>query len=179
MQGEPIFDWSHKEQGLVRGSFYIGYLLTHVPGGMLADTYGGKTILGLGMLSTAILTVLTPVVTVAGGLYAIVVWRILIGLGEGVTFPAISSLVSQWVPERERAKIGALIFGGGQIGTVMGFYMTAIFLDTWKTKWSPAYYVFGGLGLFWNILFVSGAIGNLKLINLHIFFPFIVLVHVQ
>lgn len=41
-------------------SFYIGYVITHVPGGILAEKFGGKWTLSLGILSTAIFTILTP-----------------------------------------------------------------------------------------------------------------------
>lgn len=37
------------------------------------------------------------------------------GLGEGTTFPALNTLVSAWIPVRERSKAGALIFGGSQV----------------------------------------------------------------
>lgn len=37
------------------------------------------------------------------------------GLGEGTTFPAVSVLLSAWIPEKERSKLGSLVFGGGQV----------------------------------------------------------------
>lgn len=36
--------------------------LTHLPGGILSTKYGGKYTLGLGILSTAIFTLITPIV---------------------------------------------------------------------------------------------------------------------
>lgn len=49
---------------------------------MLAERYGGKWLLGLGLLSTAICTLITPVVVKAGGAPALIVLRIVEGLGE-------------------------------------------------------------------------------------------------
>jgi hypothetical protein len=40
------FDWSPLEQGLVIGSLQIGMTLTLIPGGMAADKFGGKNIIG-------------------------------------------------------------------------------------------------------------------------------------
>lgn len=94
------------EQGWVLSSFYIGYVLTHVPGGLIAEKYGGKWTLSLGILSTAIFTILTPIITVNGGYVALVVLRVLMGLGEGTTFPALNVLLASWVPETERSKLG-------------------------------------------------------------------------
>lgn len=55
------YNWTEKQQGYILSSFYIGYVLTHVPGGVIAERYGGKWTLSLGILSTAIFTILTPV----------------------------------------------------------------------------------------------------------------------
>ena len=46
--------------GWVLGAFFYGYLITQVPGGWLAERIGGKWIYGIGILMTAILTLLTP-----------------------------------------------------------------------------------------------------------------------
>lgn len=49
---------------------------------MMAERYGGKWVLGLGLLSTAICTLLTPVVVKAGGAPALFALRCVEGLGE-------------------------------------------------------------------------------------------------
>ena len=70
------------------GSFFYGYVLTQVPGGRLAETLGGKRIFGIGILITSILTFLTPPAAHLS-VPALVIVRILTGVGEGVTFPVI------------------------------------------------------------------------------------------
>lgn len=90
---------------------YLLYILL----GILAERFGGKWTLGLGILSTAAFTVLTPITVERTGAYGLIVLRILMGLGEGTTFPALSALLASWVPERERSKIGSFVFGGGQV----------------------------------------------------------------
>lgn len=69
-------------QGLILGSFYYGYVVTHIPGGMLAERFGGKWVLGLGLLSTAICTVITPITVKMGGAWALMALRVVEGLGE-------------------------------------------------------------------------------------------------
>lgn len=105
------------QQGWVLSSFYIGYVLTHIPGGILAQKYGGKWTLSLGILSSAIFTILTPIATIHGGYVALIVCRVLMGLSEGTKFPALSVLLASWVPERERSKLGSFVLGGGQVYT--------------------------------------------------------------
>jgi len=48
------------------GAFFFGYLCTQIPGGYLSDHYGGSVFLGLGVLGTAALTLLTPLAAKMG-----------------------------------------------------------------------------------------------------------------
>merc|ERR1712168_1597925 len=54
------FDWDSKMQGLILGGFFYGYIFTQIPGGMLAERFGGKLVFGLGVLCTGLFTLLTP-----------------------------------------------------------------------------------------------------------------------
>lgn len=56
------FEWSEELQGVILSSFYWGYVITHMPGGIIAEKFGGKYVLSLGILSTAVLTLLTPMI---------------------------------------------------------------------------------------------------------------------
>lgn len=62
--GEDIgggdYVWSEALQGVILSSFFYGYVITHIPGGILAEKFGGKWCLSLGILSTAFFTLLTP-----------------------------------------------------------------------------------------------------------------------
>ena len=46
--------------GWILSSFFFGYLITQVPGGWLAERYGGRWIFGIGIVMTAVLTLFTP-----------------------------------------------------------------------------------------------------------------------
>lgn len=47
-------------QGYILSSFFYGYILTQLLGGWLAARIGGKKVLGVGILATALLTLITP-----------------------------------------------------------------------------------------------------------------------
>lgn len=106
------FDWSQELQGLILSSFYWGYLLTHIPGGLLSAKVGGKYTLLLGVVISTVFTLLTPIavrngeknLTItnkikqhdillfdSGGSTALIIFRIIIGMGEGVIFPSCES----------------------------------------------------------------------------------------
>ncbi|KAH8298054.1 hypothetical protein KR018_005265, partial [Drosophila ironensis] len=146
------YEWSEELQGLILSSFYIGYIVTHIPGGLLAEKFGGKWTLGIGILSTAVFTMLTPLAIEYGDSDWLIVTRVLMGLGEGTTFPALSVLLAAWVPANERGKLGALVLGGGQVGTIMGNLLSGVFLDAYD--WPFVFYFFGGLGVIWFVIFI-------------------------
>ncbi|XP_031628445.1 putative inorganic phosphate cotransporter [Contarinia nasturtii] len=152
------YHWTQEQQGWILSSFYIGYVLTHLPGGVIAQKYGGKWTLGLGILSTAIFTLLTPYAVQQGGHVALIVLRILMGLGEGTTFPALSVLLASWVPEKERSKLGSFVFGGGQIGTVAGNLLSGMILSSYSWPW--VFYVFGVISIIWFLIFVCICYSN-------------------
>ncbi len=60
--------------------------------GSLADKYGGKGVLAVGVTAWSICTLFTPEAA-ALGVPALVGMRVAMGLGEGVAFPAIHSLI--------------------------------------------------------------------------------------
>ena len=57
-QGE--FNWSEVEQGVILGSFFWGYIVTQIPGGLLSKKFGGKWPFGIGLLISAVFAILTP-----------------------------------------------------------------------------------------------------------------------
>lgn len=56
------FDWNQQQQGWILSSFFIDYVSTHgYVGGSLAERFGGKWILLLGVLIINIVTAITPI----------------------------------------------------------------------------------------------------------------------
>ena len=76
-----MYDWDSESQGWILGSFFYGYILTQVPGGYLASRYGAKWLMGLGVLSTVLFTLITPLAADLGAGYLIAV-RVMEGVGE-------------------------------------------------------------------------------------------------
>lgn len=56
----------------------------HLPGAYLANRYGGKYTLGIGILLTAVFTLMTHAAVEWGDAAALIVIRVLMGLGEGI-----------------------------------------------------------------------------------------------
>lgn len=70
LKGDKL-DWTEAEQGIVLGSFFYGYVLTQIPGGLLAQRYSAKWVLGMGILISAIFTIISPITAPWGKEYFI------------------------------------------------------------------------------------------------------------
>ena len=82
-----------------------GYLLTQIAGGVWADKFGGKPILGFGVVWWSVATALTPIAAQMGLPFLLAV-RACMGIGEGVAMPAMNNLLS-------RCAAGILFFQQG------------------------------------------------------------------
>ncbi|XP_050311164.1 putative inorganic phosphate cotransporter isoform X3 [Anthonomus grandis grandis] len=150
-----LYDWDSTTQGLILSSFYWGYVITHLPGGILAERFGGKYSLGLGILSTAIFTLITPWIIIGtnGNWKVLVALRVVEGLGEGTTYPALTALLAKWVPLKERGRIGSLVYAGSQFGTILSNAISGYLIRATQ-DWASVFYFFGALGVLWFIFWV-------------------------
>jgi len=140
------FQWSPTIVGLVQSSFFWGYLLTQIAGGIWADSIGGKQVLGFGVIWWSIATIATPIAAQIG-LPALLFVRACMGVGEGVAMPAMNNLLSRWVPVEERSRSLALVYSGMYLGSVTGLAFSPGLIH--KFSWSSVFFSFGCLGALW------------------------------
>tara|TARA_B100001063_G_C16766184_1_gene558779 strand:- start:610 stop:1884 length:1275 start_codon:yes stop_codon:yes gene_type:complete len=140
------FGWSESQVGIILGSFYFGYMITMVIGGYLADKYGGKKVLGYGLLIWSLFTIITPFFAYQG-LWWLIFIRILMGLGEGITFPSWHAIYARWIPFKERTRAVGFTNSGIAAGTLFGYAVAALIISYYS--WEMIFYVFGALGIFW------------------------------
>eukprot|EP00798_Chlamydomonas_sp_ICE-L_P012428 gene12428-15627_t len=94
MPVSQTYGWDGATVGLVQSSFFWGYLLTQVAGGIWADRYGGKMVLGFGVAWWSLATAFTPVAA-SMGLPVLLASRAIMGIGEGVAMPAMNNIMSR------------------------------------------------------------------------------------
>ncbi|KAL2898757.1 Sodium-dependent phosphate transport protein 1 chloroplastic [Bienertia sinuspersici] len=148
------YGWNLTTVGLIQSSFFWGYLLTQVAGGIWADTVGGKTVLGFGVVWWSVATILTPVAAKLGLPFLLVV-RAFMGIGEGVAMPAMNNILSKWVPVSERSRSLALVYSGMYLGSVTGLAFSPFLIHTYG--WPSVFYSFGSLGTVWFATWLSKA----------------------
>ncbi|KAJ0083890.1 hypothetical protein Patl1_31138 [Pistacia atlantica] len=148
------YNWNPATVGLIQSSFFWGYLLTQVAGGIWADTVGGKLVLGFGVVWWSIATALTPVAAKLGLPFLLVV-RAFMGIGEGVAMPAMNNILSKWVPVAERSRSLALVYSGMYLGSVTGLAFSPFLIH--QFGWPSVFYSFGSLGTVWFTVWLSKA----------------------
>uniref|UniRef100_A0A1B0D2B1 Major facilitator superfamily (MFS) profile domain-containing protein n=1 Tax=Phlebotomus papatasi TaxID=29031 RepID=A0A1B0D2B1_PHLPP len=107
------YDWDEKTQSVILSSFFWGYIVTQVPAGKLAQTYGAKIMLIFAMAICSALNILTPFGASYGGWKVVCASRVLQGLCQGFIFPSTHTLLSKWAPVSERGKLSTYCYSGG------------------------------------------------------------------
>ncbi|KAK9843080.1 hypothetical protein WJX74_006724 [Apatococcus lobatus] len=148
------FHWDSGTVGVVQSSFFWGYLLTQVLGGVWADRLGGKLVLGFGVAWWSLATALTPLAA-SLGLPALLFARACMGIGEGVAMPAMNNLLSRWVPVQERSRSLSLVYSGMYTGSMAGLAASPQMVKS--LGWPSVFYIFGSLGLVWSVFWQRSA----------------------
>ncbi|XP_026553158.1 solute carrier family 17 member 9 [Pseudonaja textilis] len=143
------FDWDKKQSGIVLSSFFWGYCLTQIVGGHLSDRIGGEKVLLLSASAWGSITAITPLLISSSSAHLTLMTftRFLMGLLQGVYFPALASLLSQKVQESERALTYSTVGTGSQFGTLVMGAAGSLLLDWYG--WESVFYLTGLLTLLW------------------------------
>lgn len=145
----PEFGLSKTQIGLVFSAFAYPYLVFQIIGGWVSDRFGAKrTLIACGLVWAGA-TVLTGW---AGGLASMLVARVLLGLGEGATFPAATSAMSRWVPKEKRGFAQGITHAAARVGNAVApaamvaimaaygwresFFVCAVISFVWVALWA-------------------------------------------
>ena len=132
------FDISNVQLGYVFSAFVIGYGLFQVPGGRLADRFGPRWIITIGVLWWSLFTTFTALVPTGFGisLWMLAATRFLLGIGEAVVYPASNRLIAEWIPTMERGTANGFIFAGIGAGGGIAPPLITYILVNWGWRWS-------------------------------------------
>jgi ACS family glucarate transporter-like MFS transporter len=145
------FSFSMKTMGWILSSFLLGYSLSQVPGGYLADRLGPRKVLIVAISWWSVLTAATaiaprlPIAKWFGVAASIAAIRFLIGIGEAPSSPSYTKIVANWIGRTHRGVGSSFnLFGIGLAGALTPVLITFI-MQHWG--WRVAFYSCGILGL--------------------------------
>ncbi|XP_053378553.1 sialin-like [Mercenaria mercenaria] len=143
------FDWDKKTQGIILGSFFLGYVLSQIPGGWFAGKYGGKLLYGWSMFLCATATLLTPLAA-RTSVVLLIVMRAIAGICQGVMLPCLHTLLSFWIPPLQRSTSVGFVYSGTQLGVMAAFPLCGFLcVDGFDGGWPSIFYVLGSVGVIW------------------------------
>ncbi len=120
------------ELGILFSSFLWCYALLQVPVGFVVDRMGvtrigrwGSFLWSLASLATAF----------AGGFGGILAARIVLGVAEAPSFPAVSRATGLWFPRTERARATAIFDASAKFSNVIGVPLVAFVVTEFGWRW--------------------------------------------
>jgi MFS family permease len=131
--------------GILFSVFFLGYTLLQLPGGWLADRFGGRKTLALCCVGWSLSTALTPL-SVASWPFLLLV-RFVVGAFEAASFPSMTVVNSRWIPRSEFARAQAIALAGTTAGPILAYPLTTWIITSFS--WEAVFYTFGALGLLW------------------------------
>ncbi|CAL8078463.1 unnamed protein product [Calicophoron daubneyi] len=144
----PDFYWTAGQRGFVDSSFFYGYLVTQIPGGVIAAKFPANRLFGIAVGGSAVLNLFLPWACKMH--YGVVMFiRILQGLVEGTSYPACHGIWRYWAPPLERSRLATISFCGSYAGAVLGLSLSGLLAE--KMGWQSPFYFYGLVGILWFV----------------------------
>ena len=135
----PAFHLDPGQMGLVMSASTVGLMIGAALGGWISDQIGRKAVIVASMAALGLFSLGTAF---APDFYALLIVRILVGLGLGGAFPNLIALVSEVTPREYRVRaLGAMYCGLPLGGACAGVLMSSVS----SMDWRPVFYA-GGIG---------------------------------
>ncbi|PYR56399.1 MAG: MFS transporter [Acidobacteria bacterium] len=140
---------SNTQLGFAFSAFAFPYLFFQVLGGWIGDRFGPRVTLFICGLIWSSATMLTGL---AGGVASLFLCRLMLGVGEGATFPVATRAMQSWMPADERGFAQGITHAFARLGNAITPPIVAwlIALVTWR----GSFVVLGCCSLIWALVWV-------------------------
>src|SRR6476659_4714590 len=138
---------SNTELGFLQSAFGYPYLLFQIYGGWIGDRFGPRRTLFLCGLVWAAATILTGL---SGGFAALFLCRVLVGVGEGATFPVATRAMQNWTSVGRRGFAQGLTHAFARLGNALTPPIVAWLIAL--VAWRGSFIVLGCCSLVWVVI---------------------------
>jgi MFS family permease len=138
------FGLNQTQIGLVFSAFAYPYLIIQIVGGRISDRFGARRTLIVCGIIWAVATAITGMAT---GLASLLIARVLLGFGEGATFPAATTVMSRWVAKRRRGFAQGVTHAAARVGNAVA--PGAIVMIMASSGWRSAFFACALLSFLW------------------------------
>jgi ACS family hexuronate transporter-like MFS transporter len=139
------FNLDPAQFGYILGAFGIGYMVMTVVVGVMVDRWGAHKVWSGAALVWSLCTSAMGLAAGFSGLFAL---RTLLGITEGPHFPALTRVVADWLPIRERARATAYGLAAVPFASVIGAPLISNLVISFG--WKAMFAILGMVGIFWS-----------------------------
>jgi MFS transporter, ACS family, aldohexuronate transporter len=140
----------YQTKAFLDSAFLVTYGLMYLGGGWLLDRIGTRR--GF-LVIMAFWSLACASHGFAGGVVALAVSRLLLGVGEGGGFPAATRAIAEWFSPKDRASAMGIVNAGTAVGAVVAPPLIALILARagWfgLSSWRWVFFITGALGIAW------------------------------
>jgi MFS family permease len=141
------FGLTNTAYGFVFSAFAYPYLVFQIIGGWVSDKFGTRrTLIVCGVIWASA----TALMGLAGGFTSLIVARVLLGIGEGATFPAATAAMSRWVPRDQRGFAQGITHSAARIGNAVAPAIVVAIMAVYG--WRESFYICAAASFVWVIL---------------------------
>lgn len=134
----PLLNMTMSQAGAYMSAFYIGYVITQVPAGILADRFGVRFILAASLVIEGVTTWGMGAVTSFDMGFGL---RVATGLGAGAVYAACARALMEWFPAKERGTAFGIMLAAPSGGIVLSNFIVPALNAT--VGWQGAFQAIG------------------------------------
>ena len=138
---------TNTQLGLIFSAFAYPYVIFQFIGGWVSDRFGARRTL---IACAAVWAVATALTGFAGGFFSLIAARLLLGLGEGATFPASTSAMAAWVTKDKRGMAQGITHSCARLGNAIAPMLVLALMTAFN--WRFSFYLLGALSAGWLVL---------------------------
>jgi ACS family D-galactonate transporter-like MFS transporter len=138
------------ELGFIFAAFAYPYAAMQILGGWASDRFGPRRVLASLSLLWAIATILTGV---SWSVASLVLFRVLVGVGEGGAFPAATRAFSGWLPVRERGFAQGITHSFARLGGAVT--PPLVLAIAARYGWRLSFVILGAASLVWTAVWLA------------------------
>ena len=135
---------SASQLGTLLSAFFWTYGLMQVPAGWLVDHFDVKWVFATGFFVWSAATAITGTLH---GFAALIIVRVILGVGESVAFPSYCKILSTYITELRRGFMNAVLMAGLSLGPAVGVLVGGTVVG--RFGWRPFFLGLGIGGLLW------------------------------
>jgi ACS family hexuronate transporter-like MFS transporter len=138
------FHLDNARLGEILAAFGIGYAVMTLGGGIIVDLWGARKVWSGSAIAWSMMT---AALAIASGYWPMFFVRTMLGITEGPCFPAMTRVVTDWLPMKERGRSTAFGLTAVPLASVIGAPLITLLIE--HLGWKSMFCVLAWLGIVW------------------------------